>query len=518
MGSPTGVLLECRPSKRAASRCALTSFPEADDPSPHLHMPEEYLYALEEERRKIDAFRRELPICMQLLHDAIESYKEKLAACNPPQKWPYMQSSSFDDSDANLRSPNDRVSAEENLPSTRSHSGFPFDCRNGGELLHNALCKPEWITARDCAQAEANSQSHSQERCQTDFTFERASFHRFQEQAFSTSTKPFFHSKTKSGGAFTPFSRDKQVIYPTPRLGGLDPMDLTLTLQDQDKNSIPSAEITRPLPNVGKAKSMDNVLQQLKEVDSKVAGEGADGSNDSPSVRKARRCWSPELHRRFVNALQQLGGSQVATPKQIRELMQVEGLTNDEVKSHLQKYRLHTRRPSPSQTGPSPQGPQVVVLGGIWVPPKYAVHAAGSQQQAPILCNSSQRPPHMCQMASSQELCSDLGSLSHLHLPPASLCDQKLAPAHSQSCPLHFTDHSALTGHRTVDAGREESVGDDIGSDTSSCKGCPQVFEGHGGVEMEDERSQGDSINGYQSNCTSEDGDSRGSDTALKMV
>lgn len=28
--------------------------------------------------------------------------------------------------------------------------------------------------------------------------------------------------------------------------------------------------------------------------------------------------------------------SAAATPKQIRELMQVEGLTNDEVKSHLQ--------------------------------------------------------------------------------------------------------------------------------------------------------------------------------------
>ena len=26
--------------------------------------------------------------------------------------------------------------------------------------------------------------------------------------------------------------------------------------------------------------------------------------------RKQRRCWSPELHRRFVSALQQLGGSQ----------------------------------------------------------------------------------------------------------------------------------------------------------------------------------------------------------------
>ncbi|KAM1627621.1 hypothetical protein ACFXTN_014454 [Malus domestica] len=35
-------------------------------------------------------------------------------------------------------------------------------------------------------------------------------------------------------------------------------------------------------------------------------------------------------------ALQQLGGSHAATPKQIRELMKVDGLTNDEVKSHLQ--------------------------------------------------------------------------------------------------------------------------------------------------------------------------------------
>ncbi|KAJ1436724.1 SANT/Myb domain [Sesbania bispinosa] len=66
--------------------------------------------------------------------------------------------------------------------------------------------------------------------------------------------------------------------------------------------------------------------------------------------RKQRRCWSSELHRRFVDALQQLGGAQVATPKQIRELMQVEGLTNDEVKSHLQKYRLHIRRFPTDQT------------------------------------------------------------------------------------------------------------------------------------------------------------------------
>ncbi|KHG08713.1 Two-component response regulator ARR1 [Gossypium arboreum] len=46
----------------------------------------------------------------------------------------------------------------------------------------------------------------------------------------------------------------------------------------------------------------------------------------------------------------QLGGSQVATPKQIKEVMQVDDLTNDEVKSHLQKYRLHIRKLPPSST------------------------------------------------------------------------------------------------------------------------------------------------------------------------
>lgn len=30
---------------------------------------------------------------------------------------------------------------------------------------------------------------------------------------------------------------------------------------------------------------------------------------EGESHRKARRCWSPELHRRFLDALKQLGGS-----------------------------------------------------------------------------------------------------------------------------------------------------------------------------------------------------------------
>ncbi|XWS75638.1 hypothetical protein CRYUN_Cryun01aG0108200 [Craigia yunnanensis] len=55
-----------------------------------------------------------------------------------------------------------------------------------------------------------------------------------------------------------------------------------------------------------------------------------------PIWKNNRRCWSSELHARFVEVLNLLGGIEVASPKQIRDLMQVEGLTINQVKSHLQ--------------------------------------------------------------------------------------------------------------------------------------------------------------------------------------
>ena len=41
-----------------------------------------------------------------------------------------------------------------------------------------------------------------------------------------------------------------------------------------------------------------------------TAPEGQTVPPPSQTNRKARRCWSPELHRRFVSALQILGGAQ----------------------------------------------------------------------------------------------------------------------------------------------------------------------------------------------------------------
>ncbi|GLU10281.1 hypothetical protein SLE2022_271000 [Rubroshorea leprosula] len=59
--------------------------------------------------------------------------------------------------------------------------------------------------------------------------------------------------------------------------------------------------------------------------------------------KKKRMSWTEENHTRFLRALHQAGGIDAATPKRILEKMQVKGLTNDQVKSHLQKYRLHQR-------------------------------------------------------------------------------------------------------------------------------------------------------------------------------
>ncbi|CAN6306012.1 unnamed protein product [Urochloa humidicola] len=49
--------------------------------------------------------------------------------------------------------------------------------------------------------------------------------------------------------------------------------------------------------------------------------------------------WTPDLHRRFVDAIRKLGGQHKAMPKRVLQLMDVGGLTISHVKSHLQMYR-----------------------------------------------------------------------------------------------------------------------------------------------------------------------------------
>ncbi|GAB4857361.1 hypothetical protein Ancab_015270 [Ancistrocladus abbreviatus] len=60
-----------------------------------------------------------------------------------------------------------------------------------------------------------------------------------------------------------------------------------------------------------------------------------------PYVRSKmpRLRWTPDLHLRFMQAIERLGGEDRATPKLVLQLMSIKGLSIAHVKSHLQMYR-----------------------------------------------------------------------------------------------------------------------------------------------------------------------------------
>lgn len=114
-----------------------------------------------------------------------------------------------------------------------------------------------------------------------------------------------------------------------------------------------------------------------EDEDDEEEGEGEDESEDATSGsggscrggsgragKKARMVWTPELHHRFVEAVAHLG-DKGAVPKAIVRLMNVEGLTRENVASHLQKYRIYLKR----TRGPAkPQQPPPAF------PPAYGSH------------------------------------------------------------------------------------------------------------------------------------------------
>lgn len=288
-----------------------------------------YADALDQERSKIQVFQRELPLCLELVTRAIDCCRQQLSGVST-------------ESCENTSS--DGPVLEEFIPITKDSDKSQFEIEEDERLKpeKNEMGRSDWLKS-------AQLWNQSPDLPVTEEVFKK------------TTSSVVEVKKNGGGGGFQPFQKEKTLLK------------------------------TEAAAFAGKKVGSFPVPETTTSSTAETASKGSGGTSkredkESQSQRKQRRCWSSELHRRFVHALQSLGGPHVATPKQIRELMKVDGLTNDEVKSHLQKYRLHARRPTNStmqDSGSSSAPPQFVVVGSIWVPPppppKYTVATTTSK-------------------------------------------------------------------------------------------------------------------------------------------
>ncbi|NP_001150001.1 Myb family transcription factor EFM [Zea mays] len=289
-----------------ASKAVRQSKDYAPAPAPDM---DACIRRLEEERGKIEMFKRELPLCARLLADVIDVMKEEAG----------------------------KAVAEED--------GAAGD-------------KSKWMSTAqlwtgDCGREDAEPEKQDKER-----------------------SSPEARSRA-AGGAFLPLKA---------AVGSGAPAFAPLGLRMDDKAAaragMPDLCLLSPPATKSAAEESRRQVVGFAQAATRAAAATAPAApslsvgvqSPSQQARKARRCWSTELHRQFVAALNQLGGPQVATPKQIRELMKVDGLTNDEVKSHLQKYRLHNRRAPGSGVVSQP----IVLVGGLWIPQEQSSSQSGS--------------------------------------------------------------------------------------------------------------------------------------------
>ncbi|OQU78916.1 hypothetical protein SORBI_3008G071200 [Sorghum bicolor] len=86
-----------------------------------------------------------------------------------------------------------------------------------------------------------------------------------------------------------------------------------------------------------------NHRNKYSKKNKKVVDVADEDSENTSAQKKQRVQWCGQLHQKFVEAVSQIGIDRAA-PKKILAIMNVEGLTRENVASHLQKYRIYLRK------------------------------------------------------------------------------------------------------------------------------------------------------------------------------
>ncbi|KAG4929796.1 hypothetical protein JHK82_046866 [Glycine max] len=115
-------------------------------------------------------------------------------------------------------------------------------------------------------------------------------------------------------------------------------------LANEEKACYMAGECSQAMASKSNADQNIKLGQKRKEQSEDEEEEEYDQENEEPSnQKKPRLVWDAELHRKFLAAINHLGIDK-AFPKRILDLMNVEGLTRENIASHLQKYRLGLKK------------------------------------------------------------------------------------------------------------------------------------------------------------------------------
>ncbi|XP_076943265.1 transcription factor BOA-like [Bidens hawaiensis] len=110
----------------------------------------------------------------------------------------------------------------------------------------------------------------------------------------------------------------------------------------------------RKLQRIGS--SGDGAVEETEtEIETETEHDLQGGDASARVSKRQRLVWTPQLHKRFIEVVAHLGVKN-AVPKTIMQLMNVEGLTRENVASHLQKYRLYLKRMHGNDSGGGSNG------------------------------------------------------------------------------------------------------------------------------------------------------------------
>ncbi|KAI3448086.1 hypothetical protein Pfo_004751 [Paulownia fortunei] len=369
MGSliPPELTLDCSPSSKTwvqkTTGVFLAEVSRIHNASEKILKLDDYVKRLQDEMKKIDAFKRELPLCMLLLNDAVVTMKEELMQCKNSNAKPIM---------------------EEFIPLKKSSTDEKDEKVEGAKEkdIITSRDKMNWMSSVQLWNSDNQHHHQDTDKLATAKLDNKKRKEEVINRPLMDDLFPSGKNRT-AGRAFSPFKGCNNFPVMTMGKEGRDELPGVPAL------SLRTPEIKNSKEEIYSSGFSSKSSSSRSGSSSATNGQSNLKAEQQQTARKQRRCWSPELHRRFVSALQHLGGPQVATPKQIRELMQVDGLTNDEVKSHLQKYRLHTRRVPPT-TNTSTIQP--VVLGGLWMSQELC---GESSKQSNSQSGSPQGPLHL---------------------------------------------------------------------------------------------------------------------------